>query len=298
MSFAARRFLFFLFAVGLFGAAPRPAAAQAADTVAVADTLREIRLADGSVIYGRIVAAEKDSVTIRTAGEATLQVPRAQIVSARPVRGRIVAGEVWSPDPNPSRLFFAPTGRPVPGGSGYFGVYELFFPFVTFGVSDAISVTGGTPIIPGLIGEFGYLGGKAAFVNRPKVQAAAGLFGGFLTEEFNGVGGLAFGVATFGDADDAVTAGAGFPFELGSDDDFLGGTPLLMLGGEARLGRRTKFITENYAIPGKSAVIVSGGIRFFGDRLSADAGLVGALGEDGGCCLPLVNFVYTFGGER
>jgi hypothetical protein len=298
MSFAARRFLFFLFAVGLFGAAPRPAAAQAGDTVAVADTLREIRLADGSVVYGRIVAAEKDSVTIRTAGEATLQVPRGQIVSARPVRGRIVAGELRPPDPNPSRLFFAPTGRPVPGGTGYFGVYELFFPFVTFGISDAVSVTGGTPIIPGLIGEFGYLGGKATFVNRPSLQVAAGLLAGFLTEEFNGVGGIAFGVGTVGDADNAVTAGAGFPFAVASDNDFLGNTPLLMLGGEKRVGRRTKFITENYGVPGESVVIVSGGIRFFGERLSADAGLVAALGEEGGCCVPLVNFVYTFGGER
>jgi hypothetical protein len=44
---------------------------------------------------------------------------------------------------------------------------------------------------------------------------------------------------------------------------------------------------------------VSGGVRFFGERLSADAG-VGLLIErsDVTCCLPLVNFVYSFGRAR
>lgn len=79
MSLARFRCVPLVLALVVFGlASPRSASAQAGDTVAVADTLREIRLADGSVVYGRIVA-----------------------------------GEVQVPDPNPSRLFFAPTGRPL-----------------------------------------------------------------------------------------------------------------------------------------------------------------------------------------
>jgi len=41
--------------------------------------------------------------------------------------------------------------------------------------------------------------------------------------------------------------------------------------------------------------LVSGGLRFFGERLSADFGIGAAFGDtEAACCLPLVNFVYTF----
>jgi energy-converting hydrogenase Eha subunit B len=53
-----------------------------------------------------------------------------------------------------------------------------------------------------------------------------------------------------------------------------------MLGGEARVGPRTKFLSENYFLVGESGVLVSGGIRFWGERLSADAGVGTIIGGD------------------
>jgi hypothetical protein len=68
-----------------------------------------------------------------------------------------------------------------------------------------------------------------------------------------------------------------------------------MVGGESRIGRRTKFLTENYFLPSEGVGALSGGVRFFGERLSADFGLGVAFGDgDTACCLPLVNFVYSF----
>lgn len=65
------------------------------------------------------------------------------------------------------------------------------------------------------------------------------------------------------------------------------------------MSQRTKFITESYFVPGESGGLVVGGVRFFGERLSADAGLGFALdGGDASCCLPVVNFVYSFGRPR
>ena len=49
---------------------------------------------------------------------------------------------------------------------------------------------------------------------------------------------------------------------------------------EARAGRRTKFITENYFVFGESAAVISGGVRFWGERLSADAGIAAFVGDD------------------
>ena len=96
----------------------------------------------------------------------------------------------------------------------------------------------------------------------------------------------------------AFTLGIGIPFYPGDDDSF-GDRVALMVGAEARMTPRTKFITESYFVPGESGGLVMGGLRFFGERLSADAGLGVAVGADGaGCCLPVVNFVYSFGRPR
>ena len=62
----------------------------------------------------------------------------------------------------------------------------------------------------------------------------------------------------------------------------------------ARLGRRVKLVTENYVWQ-SGAGIVSAGVRFFGERMSADVALGVPVGGDaGGFAFPVVNFVYLF----
>ena len=65
-----------------------------------------------------------------------------------------------------------------------------------------------------------------------------------------------------------------------------------------RAGRRTKFVTENYFLPGENGIVLSGGFRFIGERLSTDVGLAGFAGDGGACCAPIVNFSYAFGSSR
>ena len=257
--------------------------------VVASDTLREIRLADGSVLFARVESVEGDLVTLMTQAGVRLQVDRAQIRSVRPARGQVRTGEVWRDDPTGTRLFFAPTGRNLAAGEAYFGVYELFFPFATYGVTDRITIAGGTPVIPGAFGQVAYLAPKLAIIQSERLNVAAGVFAGFYEGESAGI---VYGVGTWGGRDNAVTAGAGFGFGSGDLSD----EPLLMIGGEARTGRQLKLITENYFVPGQSGMLVSGGVRFFGERLSADVGL-GALvsSQETEGPLPLVNFVYTFG---
>lgn len=292
----ARCFACCLLLTGLALTLPVQAYGQTPAEIVVSDTLREIRLADGSTLYGRIIATTGEQVTIQTESGATLQVDRAQIRSAGPLRGQVRNGEVWLEDPNATRLFFAPTGRSLRQGEGYFGVYELFFPFLTYGVTDALTIAGGTPIIPGVFGEVAYFGPKLGVVNTPAFQLSlggfAGIFGG-------GTAGILYGVGTWGSPELALTAGGGLGFTTDGDSGDLADRPLVMVGGEARAGRRLKFITENYFVFGESGAALSGGMRFFGERLSADAGLVMLVGEGcSGCVGPLVNFVYVFGGDR
>ena len=286
-------------AVPLFAecALARPAAAQDADPPAVErDTVLEVRLSDGSVLYGRVAARSADGVTLVTDGGATVRLRRDQIASMEPLRGRIVNGQVWPEDPHPARLFLAPTARAVPRGAGYLAVYELVFPFVTYGVTDRLTISAGMPAIPEAIGRVVYLGPKYEVLRTPSVRAAVGMLALFATEDALGDWtpfGVLNGVATFGGPDGAVTVGATVPFLTADGSTDLPTRPVLMLGAEARLSRRTKFLTENYVVPYGS--LVAGGFRFFGERLSADFGIGAAFGEDEiSCCLPLVNFVYAF----
>jgi hypothetical protein len=273
-----------------------PAAAQQAPEISVSDTVMELRLTDGSLVYGRIVATEGDRLTIVTESGGRIEVSRSQIASLRPTTSRLVAGERWGEDPNATRLFFGPTGRAVGRGTGYFAVYELLMPFLSFGVTDRVTISGGTPVIPGAIGELMYFAPKVTVSSRPGLDLAVGTIAFFVPSEDVSLG-LLYGVGTFGSRDNAFTLGLGLPFYTGDGDSF-GDRVALMIGGEARMTQRTKFITESYFVPGESGGLVIGGVRFFGERLSADAGLGFAVGEESGCCLPVVNFVYSFGRPR
>jgi hypothetical protein len=73
--------------------------------------------------------------------------------------------------------------------------------------------------------------------------------------------------------------------------------PVATIGGELRTSRRVKLLTENLFLPGETGALLSAGFRFIGERFSADVGVGAAAGgNDGFCCVPLVNVSYVFGG--
>ena len=90
-----------------------------------ADVTDELILRDGTRAYGRVESVDSGVVTFITKAGAAIQVRAAEIVSIRQVSGRVVAGEFRRADPNPTRLFFGPTGRSLKRGTGYLGVYEV-----------------------------------------------------------------------------------------------------------------------------------------------------------------------------
>lgn len=295
----------------LVSAGARPAAAQQPDAVsrlAVSDTVYEIRLRDGSTLFGRVVAVDDDSVSLVTRAGVRVAIGRAQIRFVAPVRGSMKNGEIWVEDPNRTRLFFGPTGKTLRAGEGYIGAYELFFPFLAFGVTDRITLAGGTPIVPGAIGRVWYVAPKVELVARERFQLSSGVLA---FADFGNGGdalGIVYGAGSWGDADNSVTAGAGWAF-AGSD---IAHRPVFMAGGETRVSGRVKLITENYfyfdrersdpygaptpTYETRNIGLLGGGVRIFGERLSGDLGLGAGVGSnDFGCCVPLVNFVYNFG---
>ena len=253
-----------------------------------AGVTQEITLSDGTRAYGRVEQVAEGQVRFRTVDGAILEVGTAQVTRLVPADGHLVGGDYWRADPNPTRLFFGPTGRALRRGDTYMGVYELVLPFVQVGLSDRFSIGGGTPLV------FGG-GGTHPFWLTPKLQvldtgATGAAVGVMHMVADGGQVGIAYGVVTHGSTDSAVTVGAGYGYAAREDGG--GGGPVLMLGGEHRVHRSLKVISENYAFDGGG--VLSAGVRFLGDRLSADLGLAVPLGAGESFVFPVVNFVWKF----
>ncbi|MDE0081650.1 MAG: hypothetical protein OXT72_03255 [Gammaproteobacteria bacterium] len=283
-----------LFAVAVPLAAILPPAAGEGQTTrdipGPGDAVYEIQLADGSQVFARIAELDEDGelVVLVTVGGGRLEIDRSQIQQLRPARGRVRDGEFWSEDPGSTRLLFTSTGRSLARSESYIGTYLVILPFAAVGLTDRVTIAAGAPV---LFGEFEpvYIAPKVQVVRSPTVQASLGTLAFFFDDE---VVGIAYGVGTFGDDERALSAGLGYFY---SGDDFVN-EPAFMVGGETRVSRRVKLITENYVLPDALGVVLSGGIRVIGDRFNTEVAVFGAQGDDeGGCCLPAVNFSYSFG---
>jgi hypothetical protein len=283
-----KRLALVLIAVALVSI-PARVAAQSSVATDPAVT-HELRLRDGSRAYGRIVSESDEEVVFETASGVAITAHRNQIVSLRKVDGVFKEGEFLPADPNSTRLFFGPTGRSLPKGQAYLGVYEFLMPFVQVGVTDRFSIGGGTPLFfsfedDGLDRPYWVTPKLQVFSGR-RAQISIGVFQGF---GGGATGGIAYGVATTGGAAGSFTAGAGMAY-----DDDGERTAVVMVGGDRQFRRNMKFVTESY-VWGSGNGIVSAGVRFFGERLSADLALASPIGDEfGGFVFPLVNFVYVF----
>ncbi len=255
-------------------------------------------MVDGSTHIGVIIAETETTLTLRTASGIELTLAKDQIRSTLAVGDRMGL----RPDPNRSRLFFSPTARPLDKGTGYVASYELFFPFVGVGVTRRTILAGGFSLLPGAPGQLVYVAPKVTVYQTSQVAAAVGVLGSTFVGNVDDVDfpivGLLYGVGTFGKPQGNITVGLAFGF---ADGEF-GQNPAVLVGGERQLSDRVKLLTENYVIAGvEDAIILSGGVRFIGERLSADLALFtvpAAFGEGGFPFFPWLGFAYSFGSPK
>jgi hypothetical protein len=214
------------------------------------------------------------------------------------------AGEGLRPsgrDPNYSRLMYAPTGRPLRKGDGYFSDYELLFPGVAYGITDNVSLAGGFSVIPGLgfDEQLFYISPKLGFELGDRASVAVGgLFAG--AGGGDGDGGSAtigFAVGTFGSPRKSLTLGIGIG---DTSEEYSDAVPIVMVGGNATVSRHVALVGETWLFLNDdfrlSEQPFGVAVRLFGDRLSADVGviLVGELLEEG-FPLPWLSVTYHFG---
>lgn len=257
---------------------------QPADTA----TLQRIELSDGTKLRGWVID-DGNPLRLRLISGQVLELSRSGIQKIERAPGRIVNGRFVREDPNRTRLFFAPTGRGLSQGQGYFAVYEIIVPFLAVAPVDDVVLSGGTPLV------FGG-GADRPFWFAPKVRVAGGehldvAVGAVAVGGLGGgdVAGMAFGVATFGSHAQALTTGIGFGWTGSEWSD----RPVVMLGGEVTASSGIKLVTENYILPGEGG-LVSLGPRFFGERLTADLGIAIPITSGETIAFPIVNFVWNW----
>jgi len=291
-----RRFIAIAFAALACIILPQQVAAQQRADTTARDSLHThvLRARDGTTLVGRLVAETPDSVRFESNGNV-FTLARAQILEIRSIEpGQLKRGEYWFPDPNRTRLFFAPTGRMLAKGEGYFSDTYLLLITVAGGVTSNFTMGGGMSLVPSTNPQNNifYLTPKIGLIDRPNFAMAAGALVGFAG--FEGIEsrdrsfGILYGTSTFGSADHHLDIGLGWGYAGGT----VSGDPAIMVGGATRVSRRVSLLTENYFVPSVSNdALISYGFRFFGEKLSVDLAFANAVGSNTTFLFPGVPYV-------
>ncbi len=108
-----------------------------------------LKVDDGFSFKGRIIEVGEEEIKFETKhGVLTFsifEITGLKLIS----EDQLKEGKYWFPNPNCSRLFFAPTARMLKKGEGYFADYFIFFPTINYGVTSNVSLGGGFSILPG-----------------------------------------------------------------------------------------------------------------------------------------------------
>lgn len=254
-----------------------------------------VTLGGGEVLTGTLESETATEIVLLTSSGVRMTIPREQIRSMVSLAGE----RFIRTDPNRSRLLFAPTGRPLDKGRGYVADYELFFPFVAYGPGGGVTLAGGVSLVPGAPGQAVYVAPKITLYQQRETSVAAGVvastFVGGGIDDFPTFG-LLYAVGTTGGSRAWLTGGVAFGFADGE----IGKSPAILIGGELQVSNSVKLMSENYVFVNvEDGLLVSGGIRFFGERIAVDLALITIpvllVEAEGFPFFPWLGFAYNFG---
>ena len=228
-------------------------------------------LKDGSSVQGTIISENAEEITLATENIGTVKIKRDKIKTMVLLdQKNFKKGKYWFPNPNYSRYFISP-GMQLKKGDGYYQNVDLALNTVSYGLTDNFSIGAGVEL-------FSTLSGHPIFIIMPKlgfkVADSFWIGGGILyinsfesLGSFGGIG-IAYGSATVGNEKSNITGGIGF----GYFDTEWSGRPIITLSGMTRISRRLALVTENWFVPENT--IFSYGVRFIGEKISVDIGLI------------------------
>jgi hypothetical protein len=245
--------------------------------------------------YTGIIEDYKDTCFIvKNDSGIEMKIPQNKILNFKKLRDNVINGVLQKFDPNRTRLFLAPTARSLNAGEGYFSDYMIFFPFVAVGITDYAIISGGVSLIPNAENQLVYGNLKFTLFQKDNLSLSAGLF--YMTVFDYSSGGVAYGIATIGSNEKAITLGLGNGF---TGENGFSENPILIAGGEIRISNSVNVISENWIPTDGTEVILSFGLRFFGEHVAGDFALItnsSLLSESRGFpFIPWLGVTYNFG---
>jgi hypothetical protein len=230
-----------------------------------------VTLKDGTVMQGTLQSENADEIVLVTENVGTVTIKRDKIKSLVLLDSRnYKGGKLWFENPGYSRYFLS-SGIQLKKGDGYYQNVDLAINTVNYGITSFFSIGGGVEL-------YSTLSGHPIFLLMPKLGFKLGeslwLGGNLLyVNGFSGLGdfggaGLGFGTLTYGNLNNNISVGAGWGYwDLNWSDK-----PVFTVSGMARVSRRIGFVTENWIVP--DYIIFSYGIRFIGEKIAVDIGLL------------------------
>ena len=260
---------------------------------------------DGTTIIGTFDREEHGNIYIKDLKGKETYLPRVMVAQIHEVTDdNLKDGEYWFPNLHATRYFFSPSAFGLEKGEGYFGHSYWLLWQAQFGITDELSIGGGTT-------PWGFpatLNAKYSFNINEDLNYAMGWFWvgdlfGYTDGEMGSLLNMPYMVVTKGSKENNITLGAAYnfatPFEDWRDNEIESSKRLVLnMGATFRASRRFAVVFEGWLLDafGEELEVMGGpGIRYFRkiNRVTARNG-AGAktwdfqlmhfpgMGEDGG----------------
>jgi hypothetical protein len=159
---------------------------------------------------------------------------------------------------------------------------------LAIGITDFITLAGGVTLMPGAENQVIYLAPKVRVLHLDNFDLSGGVLYCHVEDENFGI---FYGVTSIGSAKASFTLGLGWGYADGETAE----SPAFMFGGEVQVSNSVKFLSENWKFPEADDLLLSFGLRFFGESLAADFGLITTTGRTSGFpFFPWIGFAYNF----
>lgn len=241
-----------------------------------------IETTDGNIFVGTFVTADSATLVLKTATLGEISIPQNNI-KTRTLLDQVkkVGSEIWLPNPQSSRYFWAPNGYGLEEKSSYYQNIWILYNQFSFGLTNNFSLGAG------MMPLFLFAGAPTPFwiapkfsipVVKDKFNLGTGALLGTIIGEDAGVFGLLYGTATIGSRDRNMSFGLAYGF---AQDEWLK-VPVINVSGMIRVSPKGYFITENYAITseGQLVVLLSAGGRSIIRNIGLDYSLWIPMGMD------------------
>ncbi len=243
-----------------------------------------IETIDGNVFTGTIQEENNDFLILSTEQYGNVRIKKSDIRDQSTIDAvRNEKGQIWLPNPQSTRYFWAPNGYGLRKGESYYQNIWVLYNQMSFGITDRFSfgvgtlplfLFGGAPTPVWIIPKF------SIPVKKDKWNIGTGALIGTVLGETSTSFGLLYGTTTFGSRDMNVSIGIASGFVDGSWTE----KPVINFSTLIRISQRGYFISENYILPNEdsSILLLSFGGRTIIRNVGLDFSLVIPAGADSG----------------